>query len=120
MPILGEIRMFAGTFAPVGWMLCAGQPLPISQYEALYTLLGTTYGGDGTATFALPDLRGRGPVHVGQGQGLSNYVLGQKAGAESVTLLVNQIAGHNHPFQAQANKDSSKTVRLNGANAYPG
>jgi microcystin-dependent protein len=85
-PYIGEIRIFAGTFAPVGWATCDGQLLAISQNDALFTLIGTTYGGDGQTTFGLPDLRGRIPIHQGQGGGLSNYVLGQSSGTETVTV----------------------------------
>lgn len=88
--------MFGFSFAPINYMPCNGQLLPIAQYEALYALLGTTYGGDGISTFALPDLRSRVPIHQGTGLGLSNYVLGQKAGVESVTLTTNQMPQHNH------------------------
>ncbi|MCA9638552.1 MAG: phage tail protein [Myxococcales bacterium] len=95
-PFLGQIMMFAGNFAPRGWALCDGQLLPISQNQALFSILGTTYGGDGRTTFALPDLRGRAPIHAGHGPGLSDYRLGQKGGAESVTLTVNQMPSHNH------------------------
>src|SRR5512136_2572601 len=95
-PYVGEIRMFAGNFAPQGWMFCEGQLLPISQYDALFNLIGTTYGGDGINTFALPDLRGRVIVGPGQGSGLSNYVLGQQGGVETVTLTTNQIPQHSH------------------------
>jgi microcystin-dependent protein len=96
---IGEIRIFAGTFAPVGWLSCSGQLLSISQYEVLYTLIGTTYGGNGTTTFALPDLRGNIPISQGQGPGLSNYVLGQTAGSENVTLLATNTA-HTHSAAA--------------------
>jgi microcystin-dependent protein len=95
-PYIGEIRMFGGTFAPVDWALCNGQLMPINQNPALFNLIGTTYGGDGQNTFGLPDLQGRVPVHQGQGTGLSNYVLGQKAGAETVTLTLAQLASHTH------------------------
>ena len=95
-PYIGEIRMFGGNFAPLGWAFCKGQLLSIAQETTLYTLIGTTYGGDGVNTFAVPDLQGRAPVHQGQGPGLSNYVLGQKAGVESVTLTVQQIPQHTH------------------------
>jgi microcystin-dependent protein len=96
-PYIGEIRMFAGSFAPVGWMTCSGQIMPISENDALFTLIGTTYGGDGQETFGLPDLQGRLPNHAGQGPGLSNnYQLGEKAGVEGVTLSTNQIPNHNH------------------------
>ena len=99
-PFLGEIRMFAGNFAPRGFALCAGQLLAISQNDALYALIGTTYGGDGQVTFGLPDLRGRLPINQGQGPGLSNYVIGQMAGTESVTLTVPQMPGHSHTLFA--------------------
>jgi microcystin-dependent protein len=95
-PYIGEIRMFAGNFAPLDWALCNGQLLAISQNEALFNLIGTTYGGDGQNTFGLPDLRGRLPVHQGQGPGLSNYVIGEITGTENVTLTTQQIASHNH------------------------
>ena len=95
-PFLAEIRMFAGNFAPNGWFTCDGQLLPISQYTALFSLLGTTYGGNGTTTFQLPDLRGRAPIHVGQGPGLGAYSLGQNGGVETVTLTANQMPAHNH------------------------
>src|SRR5215510_2856694 len=85
-PFVGEITIFAFNFAPKGWAFCQGQLLPIAQNTALFSLLGTTYGGDGRTTFALPDLRGRVPVGFGQGPGLSNYSLGQKSGAETITL----------------------------------
>jgi microcystin-dependent protein len=105
-PFLGEIRMFGGNFAPYGWAYCDGALIAIAQNEALYTLLGTTYGGDGVNTFALPDLRGRTPVHQGTGQGLSTCVLGQRAGSESVTLSVNQYPAHTHPFSASTDAGS--------------
>lgn len=94
-PFVGEIKIFAGTYAPNGWFLCQGQPLPIAEYDVLYTLLGTTYGGDGVNTFNLPDLRGRMPVHQGTNQ-FGTYVLGQISGLETVTLLASQVAAHNH------------------------
>src|SRR5204862_3634034 len=90
-PYVGEIRMFAGNFAPAGWMFCDGTQLPISQNETLFQLIGTTYGGDGESSFNLPDLRGRFPVHQGSG-----FTLGQAAGVENVTLTVNQIPLHSH------------------------
>lgn len=96
-PFIGEIRMFAGNFAPNGWAFCDGSLLPISQNDALFNLIGTTYGGDGQSTFALPDLRSRVPVHVGPG-----FALGQNGGAESVTLTTNQIPVHNHAAQASS------------------
>ena len=94
-PYVGEIRMFAGNFAPAGWMFCEGQLLPISEYETLFNLIGTTYGGDGQSTFALPDLRGRVPMHKSPG-----HVIGEKAGSESVTLTREQLPSHNHLPQA--------------------
>jgi microcystin-dependent protein len=96
-PFIGEIRMFGGNFAPLGWAFCDGAVIAISQNEALFSLIGTTYGGDGQTTFQLPDLRGRLPVHQG-----SNYVLGQAAGAESVTVTVNQMPQHTHTVSARA------------------
>lgn len=101
-PFIGEIRMFGGNFAPVGFAFCDGQLLPIAEYDALFALIGTTYGGDGQTTFALPDLRGRLPVHTGQGNGLSNYVLGQSGGSETVTLTAQQLPAHTHAAQAQS------------------
>lgn len=97
-PYVGEIRMFGGNFAPVGWLTCDGQLLPISENETLFQLIGTTYGGDGESTFALPDLRGRIPIHNGQGPGLSSRQLGEDGGSEAVTLTVNQIPAHGHPL----------------------
>jgi microcystin-dependent protein len=94
-PYVGEIRMFAGNFAPAGWMFCEGQLLPISENETLFQLIGTTYGGDGQETFALPDLRGRLPLHQGNG-----LILAETGGAEEITLTVQQIPAHNHPFLA--------------------
>ena len=95
-PYVGEIRMFGGNFAPAGWMFCEGSLLPISENETLFQLIGTTYGGDGQQTFGLPDLRGRVPVHMGQGPGLSNYDLAQTGGVEAVTLTQNQVPAHSH------------------------
>jgi microcystin-dependent protein len=92
-PYVGEIRMFAGNFPPAGWMFCEGQLLPISENETLFQLIGTTYGGDGESTFALPDLRGRIPIHQGNG-----FILAQNGGAETVTLTVQQIPSHSHAF----------------------
>ena len=99
-PFLGEIRMFTGNFAPKGWAMCSGQILPINQNTALFSILGTTYGGDGQTTFALPDLRGRVPVHFGQGPGLSGYSEGQTGGVESVVLIPPQIPAHTHSVNA--------------------
>jgi microcystin-dependent protein len=97
-PYVGEIRMFAGNFAPAGWMFCEGQLLPISDYQTLFNLIGTTYGGDGQSTFALPDLRGRLPIHQGGG-----FTLAENGGVEQVTLGVQQIPAHSHPFLATTN-----------------
>jgi microcystin-dependent protein len=101
-PFIGEIRTFGFNFAPRGWAMCNGQLLPINQNQALFALLGTTYGGNGQTTFALPDLQGRVGIHVGQGPGLSPYVLGQEAGTETVTLTQNQMPQHSHVVQANA------------------
>jgi microcystin-dependent protein len=94
-PYVGEIRMFAGTFAPAGWMFCQGQLLAISENEVLFQLIGTTYGGDGQSTFGLPDLRGRIPIHQGNG-----YILAEAGGVESVTLTTTQLPAHGHPLLA--------------------
>ncbi len=96
-PSVGELRMFAGNFAPAGWMFCEGQLLPISEYETLFQLIGTTYGGDGESTFSLPDLRGRIPIHQGNG-----FILAETGGAEEITLTVNQIAAHAHALLASS------------------
>lgn len=97
-PYVGEIRIFAGNFPPLGWMFCEGQLLPISENEVLFQLIGTTYGGDGQDTFALPDLRGRVPMHMGTGPGGVTYQLGEMGGVEAVTLTTQQIPAHNHPL----------------------
>ena len=102
-PYIGEIRMFGGNFAPAGWMFCNGQLVPISEYEALFSLIGTTYGGDGQTTFAMPDLRGRLPVHQGPG-----FALGQTGGTETVTLTVTEIPGHQHQFRASTNPGAQR------------
>lgn len=99
-PYVGEIRMFGGNFAPAGWMMCEGQLLPISENETLFQLIGTTYGGDGQSTFALPDLRGRVPIHNGTGPDGITYQLAEQAGVEEVTLTVQQIPVHNHALLA--------------------
>jgi len=101
-PYVGEIRLFAGNFAPAGWMLCDGQLLPISENETLFQLIGTTYGGDGQSTFALPDLRGRVPIHFGNG-----FIQAEPGGVEQVTLTVNQIPAHSHGFMASADPANS-------------
>src|ERR687891_1212634 len=94
-PYVGEVRMFGGNFAPAGWMFCDGQLLPISENETLFNLIGTTYGGDGQSTFALPDLRGRIPIHQGNG-----FILAETGGAEEITLTTQQIPTHAHPLMA--------------------
>jgi microcystin-dependent protein len=99
-PFVGEIRMFAGNFAPRGWAFCDGQLLAVSQNDALFSLLGTIYGGDGRTTFGLPDVRGRIPIHAGQGPGLSERRLGAKSGSETETLTVNQLPSHSHELKA--------------------
>jgi len=99
-PFVAEIRIFANNFAPTGWATCDGQLLPISQNTALFSLLGTTYGGDGKSTFALPDLNGRTPLHPGQGAGLSLRALGEQGGSAYVTLLESEIPVHTHSLQA--------------------
>jgi len=106
---IGEIRMFAGNFAPRGWAFCEGQLLPINQNTALYSILGTTYGGDGQTNFALPDLRGRTPIGVGHGPGLSPYSLGQKGGNETTTLSVDQIPAHNHLANASSEAGNTRS-----------
>jgi microcystin-dependent protein len=107
-PYVGEIRMFAGNFAPAGWMFCEGQLLPISENETLFQLIGTTYGGDGESTFALPDLRGRVPIHQGDG-----FILAETGGAEEITLTVQQIAAHSHPMLASTAAATQTTPATN-------
>jgi microcystin-dependent protein len=109
-PYLGEVRMFGGNFAPVGWELCNGQLLSIAENDALYALLGTTYGGDGQTTFGVPDLRGRVPVHVS-----TAFVLGQKGGAETVALVSNQLPNHSHSFVSSGGPPNTASP----ANAVP-
>lgn len=106
-PFVGEIRMFAGNFAPLDWALCDGQLMAISQNEALFQLLGTTYGGDGINTFALPDLRSRVPVHQGSDANGNDYVMGQQGGTETVTLDTGQLPAHRHPVVGSGSASSS-------------
>ena len=107
-PFIGEIRMFGGNFAPAGWAFCNGALIPISENDALFNLIGTTYGGDGQQTFGLPDLQGRIPIHAGQGPNITqNYQLGEKAGVESVTLTTQQIPIHNHGWLASNDASNS-------------
>ena len=118
-PYVGEIRMFGGNFAPAGWMFCEGQLLPISENETLFQLIGTTYGGDGQSTFALPDLRGRIPIHQGNG-----FILAETGGAEEITLTVNQIPAHSHPLLgstslAQDTLPTGKVVGQAAGSALP-
>ncbi len=108
-PYIGEIRMFAGSFAPAGWAMCQGQLMPISQNDTLFNLIGTTYGGDGQSTFGLPDCQGRIPVHMGTLAGGGTYQIGEKAGVESVTLTTQQIPIHSHPFIASADLGTTGT-----------
>jgi microcystin-dependent protein len=101
-PFIGHVMIFGGNFAPVGWAFCQGQLLEISQHNALSNLIGKTYGGDGSTNFALPDLRGRVPVHMGQGPGLSNYQIGEAAGMERVTLTTQQLPPHPHDARVRS------------------
>jgi microcystin-dependent protein len=124
-PFVAEIRIFPFNFAPKGWAFCDGQLLPISQNTALFSLLGTTYGGDGKSTFALPDLQGSAPMQPGQGQGLSLRDLGEQGGTESVTLLVSEIPSHTHSWNANAAPallnapDNGRAIaRSSGGTAY--
>ncbi len=119
-PFIGQIIMFGGNFAPRGWALCDGQLLPISSNSALFSILGTTYGGDGRTTFALPDLRSRVAIHPGRGPGLSDYRLGAKGGAENVTLTTAQIPAHNHAIQAaNTGGDDTNPTTANGFGVAP-
>ncbi|MEP6731837.1 MAG: tail fiber protein [bacterium] len=109
-PYIGEIRLFAGNFAPAGWSTCEGQLIPISDNDTLFNLIGTTYGGDGESTFALPNLSGRVPIHQGQGPGSSfNYLIGEIGGVESTTLNSNQIPIHAHSFVAATDSATGST-----------
>jgi len=116
-PYIGEIRMFGFGRTPNGWQACDGSLLPISEYDALFALIGTTYGGDGQVTFAVPDLRGRLPIHQGQGPGLSNYVIGQKAGSETITLNQTQMPAHNHTMTVTSGASTATTP---GTGLLPG
>lgn len=115
-PFLGEIRMFAGNYAPIGWALCQGQLIPIQQYTALFSLLGVMYGGNGVTNFALPDLQSRAPIHFGQGPGLSEYFQGEQVGTESVTLQSGEMAAHLHNVMGVMAPGNSTQP----ATAYPG
>jgi microcystin-dependent protein len=115
-PYVGEIRMFAGNFAPAGWMFCAGQVLAISENETLFQLIGTTYGGDGQSTFALPDLRSRVPIHQGTGPSGSTRIIGEMGGVEQVTLTTQQIPAHSHPLLVS----TAVATNSNPAGSVPG
>ncbi|MDB6124194.1 MAG: Phage tail collar domain protein [Pedosphaera sp.] len=115
-PFFGEIRLMACTFAPKGWALCNGQVMVIAQNQALYSILGTTYGGNGQQTFALPNLQGKVAMHFGQGPGLGSYPLGQGGGAESATLATNQIPQHNHAVAC----NSTTGAQANPSGNFPG
>jgi microcystin-dependent protein len=108
-PYVGEIRMFAGNFAPAGWLFCDGSLLSISEYETLFQLIGTTYGGDGQETFALPNLSGRVPIHQGASQGGSTHVIGEASGVEEVTLTPSQIPQHTHLLPVATSAGSSES-----------
>jgi microcystin-dependent protein len=115
-PYLGAIFIFAGNFAPRGYQLCQGQLLPISQYAALFSILGTTYGGNGTSNFALPDLQGRAPIGQGNGVGLAPVVLGEKAGVNSATISIANMPAHNHAINCDSN--ANDTTNLSPANSF--
>lgn len=123
-PFIGEIRMFGFNFAPRNWSFCNGQLLPISQNSALFSLLGTSYGGDGRTTFGLPEMRGRTPVHYGSGPGLTPRQIGQRSGQEGVTLTPAQLPSHNHAAQMKAESrpanltDPTNAILANGPTAY--
>jgi microcystin-dependent protein len=124
-PFVAEIRIFPFNFAPTGWATCDGQLLPLSQNTALFSLLGTTYGGNGQSNFALPDLQGNAPMHPGQGQGLSLHDLGESGGSDTVTLLESEIPAHTHGFVAAANLSTTAVAsssvglgRSRGANLF--
>ena len=112
-PFIAEIRIFAGNFAPRGWAFCNGQLLPVSQNTALFSLLGTTYGGDGRTTTALPNLEGRAPMHAGRGPGLTSRRLGQRGGVETVTLTEAQMPNHNHTLRGSEEDGAQLTVANN-------
>nr|WP_294782260.1 tail fiber protein [uncultured Flavobacterium sp.] len=120
-PYVGEIRMFAGNFAPVGWMMCEGQLISISENETLFQLIGTTYGGDGESTFALPDLRGRVPLHMGTSSSGTTFQIAQTGGLEEITLTTNQIPSHNHALVATSDlADSASSANALFSTNPPG
>jgi microcystin-dependent protein len=108
-PFVGQIIPVGFNFAPPGWFLCNGQLVSIANFQTLFTLIGTSYGGDGQQTFGIPDLRGRVPLHDGQGSGLSNYVIGAQTGTESVTLPAAQLGAHSHPFMTSTKAATTNT-----------
>lgn len=112
-PYLGQIELYGFNFAPRGWALCAGQLIPIQQYSALFSILGTNYGGNGTTNFGLPNLQGRGAVGAGQGPGLSQYDQGQTGGSTSVTLTISELASHNHAFNTTSVQGTTSTAAGN-------
>ena len=116
-PFVAEIRMFAGNFAPSGWMFCEGQTLPISENEVLFQLIGTTYGGDGQATFNLPNLASRVPIHMGTAPSGTTYLIGEMAGTETVTLTTQQIPNHTHPAQCSSGNQATTTDPTNSVAA---
>lgn len=118
MPYIGEIRLFGGNFAPNGWAFCEGQLMPISENDALFVLIGTTYGGDGQETFALPDLRGRVPIHMGTGPSGVTYVMGESGGTETHTLTVSQLPVHSHAYTYQPVASGSNGTQTSPQNAY--
>lgn len=119
-PYVGEIRMFAGNFAPNGWMFCEGQTLPIAENEVLFQLIGTTYGGDGEETFNLPNLASRVPIHMGTGPDGTTYQIGEMAGTEQETLTVQQIPNHTHPYTASTASAEQSTPQNNVLAVNPG
>ncbi len=126
-PFIGQLMLVPYNFSPRGWAFCSGQILPIAQNTALFSLLGTTFGGNGQTTFALPDLRGRAALSSGQGPGLSNYDLGQVGGTESTTININQMPAHNHTYTGGLNASTATKVNptpagnlLGGASIYVG
>ena len=119
-PFIAEIRIFAGNFAPRSWAFCDGQLLPISQNTALFSLIGTTYGGDGRTTTALPNLQGRAPMHPGRGPGLTARRLGEQGGTENVTLTEAQMPNHNHTLRATISRGGGSTPTGNAFNASSG
>lgn len=117
--VVGEIRPFAGNYAPEGWLICNGEPVPVAKYQVLYSLIGTTYGGDGRTTFNLPDLRGRVPVGQGQGTGLTNRVVGQRSGRSTITPTLANFPAHSHVFSVSGKEGERNAPSSNAALAVP-